>query len=147
MSLPGPRFQFSLRTLFWWVLALCVLFALAKAPWPANGYFAPLYASVLAGYAGSRSPWLAAALGALSSLTTSWLIMTVEVNRQAIASPELWHFPWIAGCCCLPGGAYVGLAAGMIASEYRNKRRFKSKLESLFEEVAKPPAEEPPNQT
>jgi hypothetical protein len=128
MPSPGSQFQFSLRALFWWVLALCVLFALAKAPWPANAYFAPLYASVLAGYAGSRSPWLAAALGAFSSLATSSLIMTVEAGRQDIPSLELWHFPWIAGCCCFPGGAYVGLAAGLIASEYRNKRRFRSKL-------------------
>jgi hypothetical protein len=141
------RFQFSLRTLLFWMVALSVLFALARLPYPVNAYFAPLYSSLLFGYLGSRSVWLATILGGLGCLAAAWLITAIEMINQ---QQPLVLYPFVLpGCCCPPIGAYLGLAIGAFARERRDNRRLRSRLKSLYLEIANPcppakPADESP---
>jgi hypothetical protein len=136
MPAPRPRFQFSLFLLFVWMLAFSVLLGLANLPWPINVYFAPLYASAAAGYVGSRSPWMAAALGGLASVAASYLLMVVEAGRlPAPQRTDVELIPYVSACCCFPGGAYIGLATGVIVADRRNKRRFQSQLAALRKEL------------
>lgn len=144
-----PRFQFSLLTLFVWMVALSILFALATLPYPVNAYFAPLYSSLLFGYLGSRSVWLSAILGGLACLVAGSVVMAIEMNQPGqLTGNDTIALASVGGCCCLPIGAYLGLAVGVFARERRDKRRFKSRLKALYLEIGNPcpparPADEP----
>lgn len=133
-----PRYQFSLRILFLWMLAISVQLALiASLPWPFNGYFAPLFASLLAGCFGSRSPWLAVLLGGLSCMTAGILVAFMETQGQpSIWQTHWWSLPWLMPCCSFPLGAYIGLAIGTLIRERRRQRRFKNNLEALYAELS-----------
>jgi hypothetical protein len=149
-----PRFQFSLRRLLCWVFVLCVLLGLTTLPWPANAYLAPMFASLVAGYLGSRSVGMAAFAGAVGCTASLYLVIFVEANRR----PARWQSydvlvaPWLAGCCCLPVGAHLGLAMGVLARDQRSEQRLKTKLTSLLQEVreqrevdSKPPEKSKPD--
>ena len=132
MSPDRPRTQFTLRTLFLWTLVIGIQLALiASLPWPLNGYFAPLFAALLAGYCGSRSPWLAVVLGGLWCMIAGMLVAYMQ-TRAVIGSTLLLMMP----CCSFPLGAYIGLGVGMFIRERQNQRRFRANLESLYAELS-----------
>lgn len=137
---PRPRFQFSLRSLFYGTLALCVQFGLATLPWPMNACVAPLYAAVLVGYVCSRHAWLGALLGGACCTAATYFMMTVESNRRVAFPPALGSMvPWVATCCCFPAGAYIGLTVGLVKREHHNRQQFQARLELLYNELTQRP--------
>jgi hypothetical protein len=136
-----PRFQFSLRRLFIWVLALSVMLGLTRLPVPMNVYFTPLYWAALFAYAGSRSLWLAALMGGLGSLAGLGIVMVVDASAvSSIIDP---FFLIMGAGCCFPPGAYVGAIVGLLAREHRNEQRFRARLAEVCKEIAQGGVDDP----
>ncbi len=149
MAFERPRYQFSLLTLFGWMVLISLFFGLTRLPGPLNIYLAPLYGSCLAGYAGARHPWLAAIAGGAASLVAMLLLSFANTSGRPIAFSGAEGMLVLGACGCFPIGAYLALAVAMATRQHRAGKRFKMQLETLFREIGNPeqPQQPPVSQT
>jgi hypothetical protein len=128
------RYQFSLRRLFIWVLALSVMLGLTRLPYPINLYFTLLYWAALFAYVGAQSVWLAALLGGLGGIVGLFVVIGLT---EGLARPDDVAFRAVAiAVFCFSPGAYVGTVVGLLARERRNEQRLKARLAEVCKEVA-----------